>query len=65
MFTSQPIAYVHTPHLDTSSIPKGMNAKHDAEGQTDRHASEPDQERIARAVDGPREHVAAEPVARV
>ncbi len=32
MFTSQPIAYVHTPHLDTSSIPKGMNAKHDAEG---------------------------------
>jgi tRNA-Thr(GGU) m(6)t(6)A37 methyltransferase TsaA len=32
MFTSRPIAYVHTPHLDTSSIPKGMDAKHVAEG---------------------------------
>jgi tRNA (adenine37-N6)-methyltransferase len=32
MFTSQPIAYVHTPYSQTSAIPKGMGAKHEAEG---------------------------------
>jgi tRNA-Thr(GGU) m(6)t(6)A37 methyltransferase TsaA len=32
MFTPQPIAYVHSPFTETAAIPKGMNAKHVAEG---------------------------------
>jgi tRNA-Thr(GGU) m(6)t(6)A37 methyltransferase TsaA len=32
MFSPQPIGYAKTPYLDTHKIPKGLNAKHDAEG---------------------------------
>ena len=32
MFTSQPIGFVSTPYQETASIPKGLGAKHDAEG---------------------------------
>lgn len=32
MFTPQPIGFVHSPYTETSSIPKGVGAKHDAEG---------------------------------
>jgi tRNA-Thr(GGU) m(6)t(6)A37 methyltransferase TsaA len=32
MFTPQPIGFVGSPYRDTSSIPKGLGAKHDAEG---------------------------------
>ena len=32
MFTSQPIGFVNSPYKDTASIPKGLGAKHDAEG---------------------------------
>jgi len=32
MFTSQPIGFVSSPYKDTASIPKGLGAKHDAEG---------------------------------
>jgi tRNA-Thr(GGU) m(6)t(6)A37 methyltransferase TsaA len=32
MFTFHPIGYVHTPYKDTSSIPRGLGAKHEAEG---------------------------------
>jgi tRNA-Thr(GGU) m(6)t(6)A37 methyltransferase TsaA len=32
MFTPQAIGYVCSPYTDTSSIPKGLGAKHDAEG---------------------------------
>ncbi len=32
MFTPQPIAYVHTPFKETAAIPKGLGAKHEAEG---------------------------------
>jgi tRNA-Thr(GGU) m(6)t(6)A37 methyltransferase TsaA len=32
MFTTQPIAYVHSPYSETAAIPKGMGAKHEAEG---------------------------------
>jgi tRNA-Thr(GGU) m(6)t(6)A37 methyltransferase TsaA len=32
MFTAQPIGFIHSPHHETSSIPKGLGAKHDAEG---------------------------------
>ncbi len=32
MFTSQPIAYVTSPYKSTSEIPKGLGAKHEAEG---------------------------------
>ena len=32
MFTSQPIGYVRSPYRETSAIPKGPGAKHDAEG---------------------------------
>ena len=32
MFTSQPIGFVSSPYKDTKEIPKGLNAKHDAEG---------------------------------
>lgn len=33
MFTFEPIGFVHTPHTETSNIPKGPGAKHDAEGE--------------------------------
>jgi tRNA-Thr(GGU) m(6)t(6)A37 methyltransferase TsaA len=32
MFTSQPIGFVSTPFKNTSEIPKGLGAKHDADG---------------------------------
>ena len=32
MFTPQPIAYIRSPYTETSSIPKGLGAKHDAVG---------------------------------
>jgi tRNA-Thr(GGU) m(6)t(6)A37 methyltransferase TsaA len=32
MFTVQPIGYVQSPYKDTAAIPKGLGAKHDAEG---------------------------------
>lgn len=32
MFTSQPIGFVSSPYRDTSDIPKGLGAKHEAEG---------------------------------
>jgi len=28
----QPIGYVRSPHRDTSDVPKGLGAKHEAEG---------------------------------
>ena len=32
MFTMQPIGYVRSPYQATKDIPKGLGAKHDAEG---------------------------------
>jgi tRNA (adenine37-N6)-methyltransferase len=32
MFTPRPIAYIRSPYTETSTIPKGIGAKHDAEG---------------------------------
>jgi len=32
MFTSRPIGFVSSPYRDTSSVPKGLGAKHAAEG---------------------------------
>lgn len=32
MFTSRPIGYVSGPYKDTSEIPKGLGAQHEAEG---------------------------------
>ena len=32
MFTSQPIGFVRSPYSETGQIPKGLGAKHDAEG---------------------------------
>ncbi len=32
MFTSQPIGYVTSPYKSTSEIPKGLGARHEAEG---------------------------------
>lgn len=32
MFTPQSIGFVRSPYKDTASIPKGLGAKHDAEG---------------------------------
>ena len=32
MFTSRPIGFVSSPYKDTSEVPKGLGAKHDAEG---------------------------------
>jgi tRNA-Thr(GGU) m(6)t(6)A37 methyltransferase TsaA len=32
MFTPQPIGFVSTPYKITNEIPKGLNAKHEAEG---------------------------------
>jgi tRNA (adenine37-N6)-methyltransferase len=31
-FTMQPIGYVRSPHRATSDVPKGLGAKHEAEG---------------------------------
>jgi len=33
MFTPKPIGYVRSAYRDTSQIPKGLGAKHDAEGE--------------------------------
>lgn len=32
MFSAHPIGFVHSPYRETSAIPKGPGAKHDAEG---------------------------------
>ena len=32
MFTAHPIGFIHSPYRETSAIPKGPGAKHDAEG---------------------------------
>jgi tRNA (Thr-GGU) A37 N-methylase len=32
MFTAQPIGFIRSPFRETSSIPKGIGAKHEAEG---------------------------------
>jgi len=32
MFTPRPIAFVHSPYQDTSEIPRGLGARHLAEG---------------------------------
>ena len=32
MFTPQPIGYIRSPYRSTEQIPKGLGAKHDAEG---------------------------------
>jgi tRNA (adenine37-N6)-methyltransferase len=32
MFTSQPIGFVNSPYKSTHEIPKGLNAKHEADG---------------------------------
>jgi len=32
MFTPRPIGFVHSPYQETSAIPRGLGAKHDAEG---------------------------------
>jgi tRNA (adenine37-N6)-methyltransferase len=32
MFTSQPIGYVNSPYKNTSEVPRGLGAKHDADG---------------------------------
>ena len=33
MFTPRPIGYVHSPYSETSQVPKGLGAKHEAEGE--------------------------------
>ena len=32
MFTAHPIGFIHCPYHETRAIPKGLGAKHDAEG---------------------------------
>jgi tRNA (adenine37-N6)-methyltransferase len=32
MFTPQPIGFIRSPYRETKAIPKGLGAKHDAEG---------------------------------
>ena len=32
MYTMRPVGFVRSPHTDTSQIPKGCGAKHEAEG---------------------------------
>jgi len=32
MFTSRAIGFVHSPYKETSSVPRGLGAKHEAEG---------------------------------
>lgn len=33
LFTPKPIGYVRSPYSDTKQIPKGLGARHDAEGE--------------------------------
>lgn len=33
MFTSRPIGFVKSPYADTEQVPKGLGAKHEADGQ--------------------------------
>jgi tRNA-Thr(GGU) m(6)t(6)A37 methyltransferase TsaA len=33
MFNFRPIGYVHSPYKETSSIPRGLGAKHEVEGE--------------------------------
>jgi len=33
MFTPRPIGHVRSPYAETSQVPKGLGAKHDAEGE--------------------------------
>lgn len=33
MFTPQPIGYVRSPYAESTQVPKGLGAKHDAEGE--------------------------------
>ncbi len=33
MFTPQPIGYVRSPYSETAQVPKGLGAKHAAEGE--------------------------------
>ncbi len=33
LFTPKPVAHVRSPYSDTSQVPKGLNAKHDVEGE--------------------------------
>jgi len=33
MFTPRPVGYVRSPYSETSRIPRGLGAKHDAEGE--------------------------------
>ncbi len=35
MFSMKPIGYVRSPYQDTDQIPKGLGARHDAEGELD------------------------------
>ena len=35
MFMPQPIGYIRSPYSDSKTIPKGLGAKHDAEGVLD------------------------------
>lgn len=32
MFSLQPIGFVHSPYSDTAAVPKGLGARHEAEG---------------------------------
>jgi len=32
MFTAHPIGFIHSPYRETSAIPKGLGARHEAEG---------------------------------
>ena len=33
MFTPRPIGHAHTPYTETNKVPKGLGAKHEAEGE--------------------------------
>ncbi len=33
LFTPKPIGHVHSPYTETNKVPKGLGAKHDAEGE--------------------------------
>lgn len=33
MFTPRPIGYVHSPYSETTQVPRGLGARHDAEGE--------------------------------
>ena len=32
MFSAHPIGFIHSPYRESSAIPKGLGARHDAEG---------------------------------